>query len=174
MLPQGARVTCYPGAPVSYVIPGRACHMLPWAADLRFRAERRANASPRCSAALHALHRQCGAGFWRGPRELPSVDFQTVRRALPRAFASRGIGSSNAHRFCNAMLRGFGKNCCSAARSRRLWKNCCAASAARHPSCEVSSPSSGTAMSTASLVSCGTALRRISRRTICNARSRIS
>ena len=48
------------------------------------------------------------------------------------------------------MLRGFGKHCCSAAKSRRLWKNCCAALAARHPSCEVSSPSSGTAMSTAS------------------------
>ena len=27
MLPQGARVTCYPGAPMSFFIPGRACHM---------------------------------------------------------------------------------------------------------------------------------------------------
>ena len=27
-----SRVACYPRAPVSHVIPGRACHMLPWAA----------------------------------------------------------------------------------------------------------------------------------------------
>ena len=27
-----ARVTCSPGAPVSHVTPGRACHMLPWGA----------------------------------------------------------------------------------------------------------------------------------------------
>ena len=31
MLCQGGRVTCYPGAGVSHVTPGRPCHMLPWA-----------------------------------------------------------------------------------------------------------------------------------------------
>ena len=35
MLPQGARVTCYLGAPMSFFIPGRACHMLPCGPDPR-------------------------------------------------------------------------------------------------------------------------------------------
>ena len=29
MLPRGAHVTCYPGARLSHVTPGRPCHMLP-------------------------------------------------------------------------------------------------------------------------------------------------
>ena len=96
------------------------------------------------------------------------------QRTLSSAAAS-GVVSEVASGKAFAASRGrLGKNCGSPARSRRLWKNCCAASAARHPSCEVSSASSGTAMSTASPVSSGTARSRISRRTICNARARIS
>ena len=43
-------------------------------------AERRASASPRCSVALHAPHRQFGAGFWRGPRSTVSCGVDNIQR----------------------------------------------------------------------------------------------
>ena len=146
MLPQGGRVTCYPGAPVSYVIPGRACHMLPWAARY----------STSDGKGTSNLKRKMG------PR--PKFERAQVLQRYAAWVCRLSLGAEAEN----------SKNCCSPARSRRLWKKCSAALAARHPSCEVSSPSSGTAMSTASGVSSGTARRRISRRTICNARARIS
>ena len=96
------------------------------------------------------------------------------QRTLSSAAASSVVSEVASGKAFAASRGRLGKNGGSPARSRRLWKNCCAASAARHPSCEVSSPSSGTAMSTPFGVSSGTARRRISRCTICNARSRIS